>query len=177
MKRLRYWEVAVSALWSVMETGGTTMQSLELKIPPVVQVLVIAGLMYALAASVPGLGFTLPGSAYVALALAATGAGVGLLGVREFRSADTTVDPRKPDQSASLVVQGVYRISRNPMYLGLLLALLALAVFISNFASFVLLPAFVLYMNRFQIAPEERHMREKFGDAYRQYQTRVRRWI
>lgn len=153
------------------------MNTLELKIPPIVQVFIVAGLMWALAGLLPGLGFALPASLLVALGLATTGVVVALLGVQAFRSAGTTVDPRIPEQSASLVVGGVYRISRNPMYVGFLLVLTGWAVFLGNIASLLLLPAFVLYMNRFQIAPEERFMREKFGAAYRQYEAAVRRWL
>ena len=153
------------------------MQTLELKIPPVILVLVTAGIMGTLAFALPGLGFTLPASSFVALVFAATGVAFALLGVWEFRSADTTVDPRVPDQSASLVVGGVYRVSRNPMYVGFLLVLIAWGILLSNLASLVFLPAFVIYMNRFQIVPEERHMREKFGELYRQYEEKVRRWL
>lgn len=153
------------------------MNALELKIPPIVQVFIVAGLMWALEGLLPGLGFVFPASLVVALGLATAGVVVALLGVLEFRSAGTTVDPRIPEQSASLVVGGVYRISRNPMYVGFLLVLTGWAVFLGNIASLLLLPAFVLYMNRFQIAPEERFMREKFGEAYRQYEAAVRRWL
>ncbi|KPQ28313.1 MAG: putative protein-S-isoprenylcysteine methyltransferase [Marinobacter excellens HL-55] len=153
------------------------MQTLELKIPPVVQVLVTAGFMWTLAVTVPSLGFTLSASSLIALVFAAIGVAFALLGVLAFRSAGTTVDPRVPDQSVSLVVRGVYRISRNPMYVGFLLVLIAWGIFLSNLASLVLLPTFVIFMNRFQIVPEERHMREKFGEAYRQYEAEVRRWI
>jgi len=152
-------------------------QTLELKIPPVVQVLVTAGFMWTLAVTVPSLGFTLSASSLIALVFAAIGVAFALLGVLAFRSAGTTVDPRVPDQSVSLVVRGVYRISRNPMYVGFLLVLIAWGIFLSNLASLVLLPTFVIFMNRFQIVPEERHMREKFGEAYRQYEAEVRRWI
>ena len=153
------------------------MQTLELKIPPIVQVLVTASLMWTLAVSVPSLGFTLSMSPLVALVVAVVGVAFALLGILEFRSAGTTVDPRVPDHSVSLVVRGVYRISRNPMYVGFLLALIAWGISLSNLASLVLLPGFVMYMNRFQIVPEERHMREKFGEAYLQYETEVRRWF
>ncbi|MFI0472670.1 methyltransferase family protein [Halomonas sp. HMF6819] len=153
------------------------MQTLELKIPPVILVLFTASLMWTLAVAVPSLGFTLSASPLVALVFAATGIAFALLGVWEFRSAGTTVDPRVPNQSVSLVVRGVYRISRNPMYVGFLLVLSAWVIFLSNLASLVLLPAFVIYMNRFQIVPEERHMREKFGESYRQYEAKVRRWV
>ncbi|PSF07579.1 isoprenylcysteine carboxylmethyltransferase family protein [Marinobacter fuscus] len=153
------------------------MQTLELKIPPVILVLVTASLMWTLAVAVPSLGFTLLASLLAALVFAAIGVAFALLGVLEFRSAGTTVDPRVPDQSVSLVVRGVYRISRNPMYVGFLLVLIAWGIFLSNLASLALLPVFVVYMNRFQIVPEERHMREKFGEAYRQYEAEVRRWV
>ncbi len=111
------------------------MQTLELKIPPVVQVLVTASLMWTLAVAVPSLGFTLSVSPLVALVFAAIGFAFALLGVLEFRSAGTTVDPRVPDQSVSLVVRGVYRISRNPMYVGFLLVLIAWGIFLSNLGS------------------------------------------
>lgn len=153
------------------------MNALELKIPPVVQVVIIAGLMWALAGLLPGLSFAIPGSPLVALGIVMTGVVVALLGVLEFRTAGTTVDPRAPEQSASLVVRGVYRVSRNPMYVGFLLMLTGWAVFLGNIASLLLLPVFILYMNRFQIVPEEQYMREKFGEAYAQYQATVRRWL
>lgn len=153
------------------------MAILELKIPPVVQVLVIAGLMGSLAVTLPSLGFTFSAAPLVALVLALAGIAFALTGVWEFRAAGTTVDPRVPDQSVSLVVRGVYQISRNPMYFGFLLMLIGWGFFLCNIASLMLLPVFIIYMNRFQIVPEERHMREKFGEAYHQYEKAVRRWI
>ena len=150
---------------------------LELKIPPVLQVIILAGLMWALASLLPGLGFAFPGSLFLALGLVTAGVVFAVLGVLAFRSVGTTVDPRVPEQSASLVVSGVYRISRNPMYVGFLLILAGWGAFLGNIASLLLLPVFVLYMNRFQIVPEERYMREKFADSYRQYERAVRRWL
>ncbi|MFQ3186036.1 MAG: protein-S-isoprenylcysteine O-methyltransferase Ste14 [Marinomonas primoryensis] len=164
-------------LFEALDFKGIIMQTLELKIPPVVQVLVTASLMWTLAVAVPSFGFTLSVSSLVAIVFAAIGVAFALRGVLEFRSAGTTVDPRVPDQFVSLVICGVYRISRNPMYAGFLLVLIAWGMFLSNLASFVLLPAFVIYMNRFQIAPEELHMREKFGEAYREYEAEVRKWF
>lgn len=153
------------------------MGRLELKVPPIIQMAIIAGLMSILAALLPALSIEFLASSLIALVLASIGVVFAILGVLAFRSADTTVDPRIPDQSSSLVTHGVYRISRNPMYLGFLLMLLGWGVFISNVASFLLLPLFVMYMNRFQIIPEERYMCEKFGHEYRQYASVVRRWI
>jgi len=153
------------------------MSALELRIPPVALVLLTAAVMAALAATVPGFGLPLPAGTQFAVLLAVVGGLVAILGIWEFRTAGTTVDPRVPEQSASLVVRGVYRFSRNPMYLGFLLVLCAWGVFLGNVLALAMLPVFVVYMNRFQIEPEERHMREKFAQSYAAYVATVRRWI
>ena len=153
------------------------MQALELKIPPVALVFITGTLMWMLTLIAPNLSFLFSTAPHVAITLAFIGAGTALLGVREFRSVGTTVDPRVPDQSERLVVHGIYRVSRNPMYVGFLFVLGAWGIFLCNAAALVMLPVFVLYMNRFQIVPEERHMNEKFGDVFHQYQDTVRRWI
>lgn len=156
------------------------MKTLELKVPPLALVLITAALMWVLSVILPALSIGLSASwpiTFIALAVALIGAVFCVLGVWEFRKMGTTVDPRVPEQLASLVVRGVYRVSRNPMYVGFLFFLIAWGVFLNNFISLVLLLAFVMYMNRFQIAPEERQLRKTFGDAYRQYENGVRRWL
>ncbi|WP_273023120.1 isoprenylcysteine carboxylmethyltransferase family protein [Rheinheimera sp.] len=152
-------------------------QALELKIPPLVLVALFALAMWLLTLVVPAV--TLPAVWHLVLAgiFAISGAGVALAGVLAFRRANTTVDPRVPQQSSSLVIRGIYRYSRNPMYLGFLLLLLALACCLMNVAAIALLPLFVLYMNRFQIVPEERFLLQKFGADYQAYCERVRRWL
>ncbi|HEV8366930.1 MAG TPA: isoprenylcysteine carboxylmethyltransferase family protein, partial [Pyrinomonadaceae bacterium] len=75
------------------------------------------------------------------------------------------------------VSTGVYRFTRNPMYLGLLLTLLGWAAFLSNPASLLFVPIFVLYINRFQIKPEEQVLSSLFGAEYMAYKSRVRRWL
>jgi protein-S-isoprenylcysteine O-methyltransferase Ste14 len=79
--------------------------------------------------------------------------------------------------STSLVVSGVYAFTRNPMYLGFLLMLAGLAVFLSNAVGFLLLPAFVFYISRFQIEAEERALTSRFGKEFITYKSRVRRWL
>lgn len=153
------------------------MSNLELKVPPVVLVFIAGALMWTLALAFPGASFLFPAAKVAGIAFGGLGVAVALLGVWAFRSAGTTVDPRVPDQSATLVVRGVYRISRNPMYLGFLLVLMGWGVILGNVPAFALLPAFVFYMNRFQIIPEERYMNAKFGEAFRQYTRKVRRWV
>ncbi len=153
------------------------MHALELKVPPLAFVLFIALLMWLVTWAVPQLGFAFPGRAVVVVALAVAGTITIVLGVASFRRARTTLNPMKPESSTSLVVSGVYKFTRNPMYLGVLLVLAGWAVFLSNLPASLLLPAFVLYMNRFQIEPEERALRSKFPEKFLAYQCRARRWL
>ncbi|MFO7767329.1 MAG: isoprenylcysteine carboxylmethyltransferase family protein [Pelovirga sp.] len=153
------------------------MKVLEIKVPPVALVILVAACIWAVARLLPNLYFTIPRAGCLATGSAVVGACIAILGVMEFRAAGTTVDPRVPDQSESLEIRGVYRCSRNPMYLGLLLVLCAWGLFLGSIPSLLFLPAFVIYMNRFQIIPEERFVREKFGESFSKYTSEVRRWV
>ena len=153
------------------------MHVLELKVPPVAVVLSIAALMWLVSWAVPKLGFVFPARNLLAVSLGVTGAVTSMLGVVSFSRAKTTVNPMKPDASSSLVVSGVYALSRNPMYLGFLLVLIGWAVFLANVLAFLLLPAFIFYMNRFQIEPEERALTSLFGQAFVAYKSRVGKWL
>jgi protein-S-isoprenylcysteine O-methyltransferase Ste14 len=152
-------------------------RALELKIPPGVVVLLIAALMWLASRTVPDLSFALPARNVVALCLVGLGVTVSGLGVVSFRRADTTVNPLKPGAARALVVSGLYRVTRNPMYLGFLIGLTGWAVSLANALAFLFLPAFVLYLNRFQICPEERALAARFGDEFAAYQAKVRRWL
>ena len=151
--------------------------SLELKVPPVLVVAVAALLMWAVAWALPALGLALSGRVPVAIIAVLIGVLVSVAGVVEFRRARTTVNPLKPDSASSLVNGGIYRLTRNPMYLGFALALLGWGIFLSNPLSLAMLFVFVGYMNRFQIVPEERALESLFGDAFKAYRSKVRRWL
>lgn len=153
------------------------MKALELKIPPVVLVAMFALAMCLLAQLMAPLALPELWRLILATGFAAAGIAVALAGVLAFRRANTTVDPRVPQQTSSLVARGIYRYSRNPMYLGFLLLLAALACYLMSAAALLLLPLFVLYINRFQIAPEERFLLQKFGTEYQVYVSQVRRWL
>ena len=153
------------------------MQVLELKIPPVAFGVLVATLMWLASWRVPAFGFEFPLRGLLSVSVAVAGAIVSGLGIVSFRQARTTVNPMKPDAASSLVVSGVYRLTRTPMYLGFLLILLGWAIFLSNVLAFLFLPAFVFYMNRFQIEPEEKALRSLFGPQFAAYITRVRRWL
>ena len=153
------------------------MKWLELKIPPLLVWLVMAGAMLGVASLAPELSFALAGSSAIALALVGLGGAVAIAGVLAFRAKRTTVNPLTPGASSTVVTSGVYRVSRNPMYLGFLLILAGWAVYLSNAGAAVLLPAFVAYMTQYQIKPEERALLAKFGSEFAQYVSRVRRWL
>lgn len=153
------------------------MKRLELKIPPVALFLLCGGGMWLLVSVAPALSLDIPARRLFVAAAMAAGIGAGLAGILAFRAARTTVDPRYPDKASSVVRTGIYRWTRNPMYLALLLMLLGWAIYLANPLGFIGLPAFVLYMNRFQIRPEERALEEIFGPEYRAYLNEVRRWI
>ena len=153
------------------------MKALELRIPPVVQFLAAAAAMWLLAKYVPSLDFGIPGRKALVVFFFGVGGMVAIPAVVAFRSLGTTVDPRSPEKTTRLVASGVFRYSRNPMYLGLLCLLIAWGVYLSNLLAFIALPLFVVAMNRLQIRPEEAAMEKQFGDEYRDYRKAVRRWI
>lgn len=145
---------------------------LELRVPPLLVTLLAAAVILALADAPRG-GVAL----LVGAVLAAAGVAVAVAGVITFRRARTTVDPLHPDRSASLVTQGVYRISRNPMYVGFVALLLGLAVALSSITGATIALAAALYLDRFQIRPEERILQRRFGAAFDRYRASVRRWL
>ncbi len=149
----------------------------ELKVPPPIVTLVLALLMWL----TPGVaGFVqIPDAVRVlcAVVLVAVGQGIGIAGMVAFRRASTTVNPVKANLASLLVVRGVYRYTRNPMYLGFLLTLLAWAVFLANPLAVLWVVVFVLFITRFQIIPEERVLATLFGAEYEAYKGRVRRWV
>lgn len=153
------------------------MNTLELKIPPPVLALGLAFLMWLTSLLFEPLPVPFGIRLVAALALVAIGQSISISGILLFRRAKTTVNPFKPGATSSLVTNGVYRFTRNPMYIGLLLTLLGWAAFLSSPPALVYLAVFVLYMKRFQIEPEERVLSSLFGDDYAAYQTRVRRWL
>jgi protein-S-isoprenylcysteine O-methyltransferase Ste14 len=153
------------------------MKWFELRIPPLAVTAAVVAAMVVTVPWLPALGAVWPGSTAVAAVVAVVGALLAILGVYEFRRARTTVNPLTPDNASRVVKSGVFRYSRNPMYLGMALLLLALALYQSHVLSFAWVAGYVTYLNRFQILPEERALEARFGDEYRAYARAVRRWI
>ncbi len=140
--------------------------------------MVLAGAaMWAIAYGLPGLTFALPLRTPIAMLVGIVGLVCNLLPKLRFGRVGTTVNPMRPQAARHLVDDGLHRYSRNPMYLGQLLLLVAWAIFLANGPAMMLPPLFALYITRFQILPEERALAAGFGDAYVAYRGRVRRWL
>ena len=153
------------------------MRRLELKIPPMILVAISAALMWAVARAAPHLTRPFTGRVLLATALLIFGIAIIAAGLRAFHRSSTTVDPRFPENASGIVTGGVYRYTRNPMYLGMLVVLLAWVALLSNVATLVVPLLFALYITRWQIVPEERALAGKFGAEYEAYRRSVRRWL
>jgi protein-S-isoprenylcysteine O-methyltransferase Ste14 len=136
---------------------------------------VCALLMWLLA--FPALDFALPFRGLIAATFFVAALIVGVSAVLGFHRAKTTLNPLAPEQASALVVRGVFRWTRNPMYLAMLLVLISWACIVANAAALAILPLFVAYLNRFQIVPEERALQARFGSEFEQYKRTVRRWL
>ena len=153
------------------------MLNLEHRVPPPIVGLAIAVAMWLLASLPPVFAVATWLRQAIALALVAAGVAFDGLGLLAFLRQRTTVNPLRPENASALVTGGVYRFTRNPMYVGMGLLLSAWAVNLSSLWPFLGPIAFVLYMNRFQIAPEERALSARFGAEWSAYAARVRRWL
>ena len=147
------------------------------RIPPLLLTGILAILMWLLSK----VTWTVPMSESIRLISAsiplAAGAVFCLGGVMAFRVAKTTVDPRTPEKASALVTSGVYRYSRNPMYVAFTLFLLAWAIYLAAPWSLGGVVGFVVFIDRLQIPSEEQALELLFGDEFRRYQARVRRWL
>lgn len=153
------------------------MRHLELKIPPPLVALLCVAAMWSVSRITPVLGLTKDIRWLLTGVFVLVGVSFDLRGLLVFLRARTSINPMKPNQASSLVVTGVYRRTRNPMYVGLACMLVAIAIFLDTPVALIGVCAFVGYITRFQILPEERVLRQKFGDAYRDYCARVPRWL
>ena len=153
------------------------MATLEHTIPPPAVAAIVAAGMWSVAGLGPQLSIAEVHKYAAVTGLAAIGLAFSLLGVLAFRASDTTVNPLKPERASALVTGGVYRITRNPMYVGMAFVLLAWAVYLSAVLPLVGIAVFVVFITRLQIVPEERVLKSLFGAAYDAYAARVRRWL
>ena len=150
---------------------------MSLRIPPPIVALLALISMWLAAQYLEIWQFEVPYQVGVAAILVALGIIIDLVSIAAFRRAKTTVTPLAPEKASQLVVTGLYRISRNPMYLGLLLILTGAMVWLGSGANVFILVSFVAYITAFQIKPEEERLERIFGPQYQAYKRRVRRWL
>lgn len=153
------------------------MQALELKIPPPVVALLLGTVMWWLAPMGPATPWPEAMRIGLAVPLALLGLSLDFSGLVAFVRRHTTINPLSPRKSTALVTTGVYRFTRNPMYLGMACLLTAWAVWLGALLPFAAPVLFVLFITRFQIRPEERVLAQLFGQSYTDYTRRVRRWL
>jgi protein-S-isoprenylcysteine O-methyltransferase Ste14 len=153
------------------------LSTLELKVPPLALTAGMAFAMWLISSQWPSYLATPAWALVSALILAAVAIALCASAIWSFIASKTTVNPTTPASASFVVSSGVYRFTRNPMYLAFLLLLSAWAICLANLMSSLALPVFVLFMNRFQIKPEERALLSKFGTQYEQYLALVRRWV
>ena len=145
--------------------------------PPVAWVGLFALGMILTARLFPETRIDFPGRAPAAYALVLAGLGVAIAGVLAFRRHGTTVDPTRPERASALVTSGIYAVTRNPMYVGMALAVAGIGLRTGSLIALSLAPVFVLALTKFQIEPEEAAMRGLFGEAFDEYAARTPRWL
>lgn len=146
---------------------------MELKFPPPLLFIISAVIIYFL----PHFDLSLLGLRVIAVIAMLFGIGLDVASLLHFWQKKTTINPLVPEQTRQLVSHGVYWISRNPMYLSLVLYLGALSLWLVSPLGIMVIAGFMMYLTRFQIMPEERMLAEKFGQSYQLYQAEVRRWF
>lgn len=147
------------------------------RVPPPIVTAICGLLMWLVARHVPFGQFAFDAQQVAALALVSGGGLLMTLAAWQFQRARTTLNPMKPHTATTLVTRGVFAFSRNPIYVADLLFLVAAGLWFGSLPAFLLLPVFVLYMDRFQIVPEEEILARMFDADYAAYRARVRRWI
>ena len=146
--------------------------SLDTKIPPPIVTIVILSIIYLFDVNEYNLNTDI-----ISIVILFIGIIFIISAVIQFVDRKTTVNPTKPYKTTTLVITGTYKITRNPMYLGMLLIIISFAFYKTSIISLILIPIFIFYINKFQIEPEEYEMRKKFGKEYEDYCKKVDRWI
>ena len=150
---------------------------MKLLIPPPILTLMSAILMLIISKYFNKANFSLNQHNQFALFFLIVALIIIFISIAKFIKIRTTISPLKPNKTSILVDSGIYKYTRNPMYLGLFLILFSLFLYLKNFLSFLVLPLFVIYITKNQILPEEKVLENLFGDQYKKYKNKVRRWI
>ena len=153
------------------------LKRLHLTVPPPVVAIVFGLMIWRLSKALPVYDPDPNFRLIAALTLFGMAVTIDIWALLSFRKQKTTIDPRYPHKTSSIVTCGIYNYTRNPMYLGLVLVLSATSIYFTTLFGFFAVAAFILYMNDFQIRPEEEALEKQFGKEYLSYKSSVRRWI
>lgn len=144
---------------------------------PVVFVAIFMAIMVVLDLTVLVYKIVIPNHSILSLFIFLLGVIIIAIGGYSFRKVNTTVNPMTPEKTTQLVMTGVYNYSRNPMYIGFLFWLIACAIFLGNAVNILLLPSYMILVNKLYILPEEKILDNIFGDEFTEYKKNVRRWL
>ena len=148
---------------------------METKIPPPIVTLIFGFATYLSRKIFPEIEIQY--ASFFGMFLLLLGFFILISAVKLFRNDKTTVNPLSPEQATKLVTNGIFKISRNPMYLGMAVILASVAVFFNIIGGIIFMALFCLYITKFQIIPEEKAMKELFAQDFEQYMQATRRWI
>ncbi len=151
--------------------------NVRLRFPPALVVVLCGGLMWGLDQAAPLAHLVASPANRAGWLLVLIGLGVAAAAIVQFRRARTTVDPTRPAKASALVQSGIFRYSRNPMYLGMGVVLCGWAALLGSLSPWFVVPLFVVLLTWLQIRPEEAVLTTLFGPAYSDYCARVGRWF
>lgn len=150
---------------------------MALKIPPPVYAIFVAVLMWLLHNYLPITQLISEPWNKVGIVLIVFAVSLDIWSLILFLKQKTTPNPMRPENTSEIVSNGLYKISRNPMYVGLLTILTGFAIWMGSLMPFIMLPLFFWIITEMQIKPEEKYLEDKFGDTYLDYKSKVRRWL
>jgi len=150
---------------------------MKLKIPPALQVVIFATFMWIIKKITVATHFEFVQQIAVSWLVFGIGICIEIIAIYTFRKARTTADPLHPTNASKLVIVSIYKVSRNPMYLGMFFILLSFSIRLGSVFTFPVLILYVWYITTFQIKPEEKVLSKLFGNDYLMYCNKVRRWI
>lgn len=149
---------------------------LECRIPPPIIMVIMAYTIYS-TNDLKTWQFTGSASNWIGIVFGLIGSLILMAGIIPFHLQKTTVNPLAPDRASQLVTTGIYKVTRNPMYLGMAILLTAWCIYLSSTTGWIFLLAFIVFITKFQIQPEERILVKKFGIDFENYRLSVRRWF
>ena len=148
---------------------------MKTKIPPPIIALVMIAIIYLSSLIIEPITFNY--QTLISILVVVIGLACAIPSFRLFAKYKTTISPFTPSETSALVTDGMYRYSRNPMYLGLVFLTIAATIFFGTWLGVVIVVAFIFLLNFLQIIPEEEALLDIFGEEYVEYQKKVRRWI